>query len=464
MNSLSGRLLTLTVLFISMAQMFIFVPSVARFREDYLLARLERAQIASLALLTSEETINEKLEQELLRSANVNSVVLLRDKTRQLILSNEDISNITTSFDLREPTAMDLMGDAISEIIFPTQGLIRVTGEPINEAGLLIEITLPAEPLRTAMLNFSLRTLIISVFISAITATLLFIAARSLLVLPIQRMGRHMRSYAEAPEDANRIIEPRNPVKELLEAETSLNDLQTRLTSELRQRERLAQLGQAVAKISHDLRNMLSVATLMADRLENSQDPAVQRATPKIIASLSRAIHLTEATLAFGKAEEPAPKLTRFDLDELVQDIVESDRMVAESSRKNIEISYETDIDPSIMLRADPEQLHRVISNLVKNAREAITLTHKPGTIKIKAKEHDGRWMIEISDTGPGLPQKAKDHLFQPFQGGVRQGGTGLGLAISSEIMRAHAGKLELIESSEKGTTFRLCLPAGLAT
>mgnify|MGYP000474684261 FL=1 len=146
MNSLSGRLLTLTVLFISMAQMFIFVPSVARFREDYLLARLERAQIASLALLTSEETINEKLEQELLRSANVNSVVLLRDKTRQLILSNEDISNITTSFDLREPTAMDLMGDAISEIIFPTQGLIRVTGEPINEAGLLIEITLPAEP------------------------------------------------------------------------------------------------------------------------------------------------------------------------------------------------------------------------------------------------------------------------------------------------------------------------------
>jgi hypothetical protein len=447
-----------------MAQMFIFVPSVARFREDYLMARLERAQIASLALLTSEETINEKLELELLRSADVESVVLLRDETRQLILSSQDTSIVAASFDLREPTALDLMGDALSEIVFPTDGLIRVTGEPINEAGLLIEITLPAAPMRSAMLEFSLRILIISVMVSAITASLLFIAARSLLVLPIQRMGRHMTSYAEAPEDANRIIEPNNTVKELLEAETSLNALQTRLTSELKQRERLAQLGQAVAKISHDLRNMLSVATLMADRLENSKDPAVQRATPKIIASLSRAIHLTEATLAYGKAEEPAPKLTRFVLNDLVQDIIESDRLVSESSGKDINITYETDIDCSIMVRADPEQLHRVISNLVKNAREAIALSFKPGTISIKAAEREGRWMIEIKDTGPGLPQKAKDHLFQPFQGGVRQGGTGLGLAISSEIMRAHAGKLELVESSAEGTTFRLCLPAGLAT
>ena len=79
-------------------------------------------------------------------------------------------------------------------------------------------------------------------------------------------------------------------------------------------RARLASLGEAVAKISHDLRNMLSVATLVADRLETSEDPTVKRIAPKLLNSLNRAINLTEATLAFGRAEEPAPKLDRIGL------------------------------------------------------------------------------------------------------------------------------------------------------
>jgi hypothetical protein len=85
-NSLSGRFLILTVIFVMLAEVFIFVPSVARFREDYLLARLERAQIASLALLATDGMIDDELEYELLRNAEVLNVVLLRDATRQLVL------------------------------------------------------------------------------------------------------------------------------------------------------------------------------------------------------------------------------------------------------------------------------------------------------------------------------------------------------------------------------------------
>ena len=87
LNSLSGRFLILTTVFVMLAEILIFVPSVARFREDYLLARLERAQIASLALLAND-MIDSELEAELLENAEVLNVVLRRDEVRQLMLSS----------------------------------------------------------------------------------------------------------------------------------------------------------------------------------------------------------------------------------------------------------------------------------------------------------------------------------------------------------------------------------------
>ena len=86
-NSLSGRFFILTVVFVMLAEVLIFVPSVARFRQDYLNARLERAQIASLAL-EAEHMISTELEAELLATAEVYNVVLRRDDVRQLMLSS----------------------------------------------------------------------------------------------------------------------------------------------------------------------------------------------------------------------------------------------------------------------------------------------------------------------------------------------------------------------------------------
>jgi signal transduction histidine kinase len=348
----------------------------------------------------------------------------------------------------------------LARLAEPEPQVIRVIGEPVREAGLLIEITMPTEPLRMAMIDYGLRILALSAVISIFTALLLFVAVRRLMVTPIRRLVASMVRYAEAPADATRIIQPQGRVRELRSAEDALHGLQTDLNSALKQRERLAQLGEAVAKISHDLRNMLSVATLVADRLEASQDPTVQRIAPRLVASLNRAINLTEATLAFGRAEEPPPKLDRIGLRALVEDVIENDRLAADAAQ----ISYVCDVAADVTVRADPEQLHRVLSNLVRNARQAIAATGRPGDIHVTGKDTADGWVIDVSDTGPGLPKKALDHLFQPFHGGARKGGSGLGLAICAELVRGHGGRLDLARSTDEGTCFQILLPAGLAS
>ncbi len=450
----------LTIIFVMLAEVFIFVPSVARFRLDYLVARLERAQIASLAqLATGDVMIDSDLQYELLENAEVLNVVLHRNAVRQLILSKQTIPSISGTYDLRDATAWVLIRDALIRLTTPADQTIRVIGQPVLDAGTLIEITMHTGPLHAAMVDYGVRVLLLSTFISIFTAALLFLAVRRLLVLPIKRVVTHMKTYADAPDDASRVIVPDATVRELRAAEMALQSMQQHLTMALKQRTRLAQLGEAVAKISHDLRNMLSVATLMADRLDTSQDPTVQRIAPKLVRSLDRAIHLTEATLAFGRAEEPTPRLDRVDLHALIEDVIENDRLIQNS---NI-IRYFNAAPPNIIARADPEQLHRVLSNLVRNARQAIATTNQTGDIRITACERATGWSITVTDTGPGLPEKAKKFLFKPFHGGARKGGTGLGLAICAELVRGHGGRLTLTQTSDAGTTFEVFLPSGLA-
>ena len=100
-----------------------------------------------------------------------------------------------------------------------------------------------------------------------------------------------------------------------------------------------------------------------------------------------------------------------------------------------------------------------MLSNLVRNARQAIIDTGKPGEIGIAAYDEDGACLITVTDTGPGLPPKAREHLFQPFHGGATKGGTGLGLSIAQELVRGHGGDLALTRTDETGTTFEIRLP-----
>ena len=453
-NTLSGRFLLLTLAFVMLAEVLIFVPSMARFRADFLLMRLKEAQIAAISQLAADNSLSPDLEAELLKNVGVYNVVLRRNEVRQLLLSSSIPSPIAATFDLREAGPLQLIGDAMAVLVQPDDRVIRVIGSPVQAGGTLIEITLQSAPLRAAMLDYGLRILALSALISGVTAVLLFIAVRRLLVMPIRRVVRHMQAYAEAPEDIRRFITPQARVVELRVAEEALQSLQTQLTGALRQKERLAQLGSAVAKISHDLRNILTTAQLFADRIEGSNDPLVARSAPKLVNSIARAANLCEATLAFGKAEEAPPRLARLALRPLIEEMAEGERLYEPGL-----VSGLIDVPPGLTIRADGEQLHRVLTNLVRNARQAIESMGKPGTIEISAGESDLDWWIRVGDSGPGLPPKARDHLFAAFQGGARQGGTGLGLAISAELVKGHGGRLELLKSDSEGTEFMIRLP-----
>jgi signal transduction histidine kinase len=456
LKSLSGRFLLLTIIFVMLAEVLIFVPSVARFRLDYLQTRLDSSQIATLALLAApDDMVTPELEAELLRNADVLNVALQRDSIRELMLSSPMKSPIEQSFDLRGASAWVLIRDALQALRHTDDRVIRIVGEPSNEAGQMIEAALYEKPLREAMIDYGLNIFKLSLFISIVTGALLFVAVRSFLVLPISRLVQQIRAFEAAPEDARKIIQPQAGVTELYEAETAIQSMQQQLSQSLKQKGRLADLGGAVAKISHDLRNILTTTQLLADRMENSEDPAVQKTAPKLVSSLSRAVNLCESTLRFGKAEETAPNLTDFSMQDLLREVVEGETLAVGDA--DIEISLQA--DDAISMRADREQLYRIVSNIVRNARQVLTAKKRQGEIRVKGDETADSWIISVSDNGPGLPKKAVDNLFTPFEGGARKGGSGLGLAISAELVKGHGGTIKLTASDSHGSTFRITLP-----
>jgi signal transduction histidine kinase len=456
-NTLAGRFLILTILFVMLVEVLIFLPSVARFRQDYLLARLERGQIAALAILASEERVlRPALAEELLVNAGVYNVVLRRDAMRELVLARPLPDMVAATYDLRDPGPFVLIRDALARLADPEPRVIRVIGDPLREAGMLIEVTMPTAPLREAMIGFGLRILALSAVISISTALLLFLAVRRFLARPITRVIGAIKAYAAAPEDARQIIAPEAGIRELREAEEALASMQTQLSQALRQQQRLAALGGAVARVSHDLRNMLTTATLLADRLERSSDPTVQRTAPKLVASLQRAAALCQATLSYGRAEEPAPVTRTIRLDELVADVLENEALAATGAP----VRFHSGVPEGAAIEADPEQLYRILSNLVRNACQAVSATGRPGEVRVDAMRDGAEWAIRVADTGSGLPKKARDNLFKAFGGSARKGGTGLGLSIAAELARGHGGGIALERTGPEGTVFAVRLPA----
>jgi signal transduction histidine kinase len=456
LKTLSGRFLLLTIIFVMLAEVMIFVPSVARFREDYLRERLERSQIASLTLLASpDDMVSDDLRKELLANADVLNIVLRRDAVRELVLSAPMPHPVDLAIDLRATTPWSLIQGAFDTMVNGSDRVILVTGEPVKGGGVLIEATMAEKPLKQAMLAYGNRIFWLSLGLSLAIASMFFFAIRILIGRPINRVVRQIQRFQSAPEDARQIVVPSSKVTEFYKTETALADMETQLNMSLLERKRLVALGGAVSKISHDLRNILTTTQLLADSMEMSKDPRVQRIAPKLVNSLSRAVNLCERTLSFGKAEEAEPILADVSGLKLIEDVIEAERLAIGDA--NVKMAVKC--PKSLVIWADEEQLFRVISNLARNARQVLMARPDGGDIIIEAREEDGKSYITVSDTGPGLPAKARENMFKPFEGSVRAGGTGLGLAISAELIANHDGVLEMVDSSEDGTTFQITLP-----
>ncbi len=171
----------------------------------------------------------------------------------------------------------------------------------------------------------------------------------------------------------------------------------------------------------------------------------MQSFAPKLIASLDRAIAFCNDTLRFGRVEEAAPRREKFQLRPLAEEVGDG-LGLSPTTRVVIVIGIEHDL----LIDADRDQLYRVLSNLARNSLQAIS---------IAARRHMNTTLIRLTDTGPGVPERARAHLFQAFQGSVRKGGTGLGLTIARELVVAHGGELRLAEGTGSGAVFEIEIP-----
>lgn len=461
LDGLSGKLLLLTVLFVMLGEILIFLPSIANFRLNWLKNRVAQAEIAALAVEAApDKMLSEDLKSELLAGAGVLVVSLKKGDSRQLILRSDSYDMIDASYDLREAQTLPAIVDAFAALLSGNGRVIGVTDVPPNMSGEVIDVALEEAPLRAAMLRYARNIFLLSLFLSALVAGLVFLALNQVLVKPMRRLSANMQDFGSSPENPERIIAPSERRDEIGIAERELRHMQMELTSLLSQKNRLAALGLAVSKISHDLRNMLSSAHLISDRLSMVNDPTVQKFAPKLIASLDRAIALCVQTLKHGRAEEALPRRDKFILNLLVDEVIES--VAVEASSR---IVLYNNVPASLSVDADRDQLFRVLTNLVRNAAEALEPREsdgppdKDGAITLKAWREGAIVTLSVTDNGPGIPANVKDRLFEAFQSAAKPGGTGLGLTIAADLVQAHGGQLWLSSTGPEGSCFMMTVP-----
>ncbi|MDU0960528.1 MAG: HAMP domain-containing sensor histidine kinase, partial [Bradyrhizobium sp.] len=332
---------------------------------------------------------------------------------------------------------------------------MRVIG-PAPGRAQFIEVVTDEKPLRRAMYRFSRNLLGVSLLLAVLTAALVYLALHFLFVRPMRRMTASLVGFHENPESVARIIVPSSRSDEIGVAERELADMQRDLVSMLHQKSRLAALGLAVSKINHDLRNLLASSQLLSDQLASVPDPRVQRFAPKLMRSLERAIAFCQSTLSYGKVQEPAPDRRLVAVEPVVAEVRETAGLSPDAS-----ITWVAAIERGLKIDADPDQLFRVLLNLVRNAAQALdSLSGDVGVrqIRITGRREGSVTILEVSDTGPGVPAKVREHLFEAFRGAGRPGGSGLGLAIAAELVRAHDGDIQLVEGT-LGATFRITIP-----
>ncbi|TWB96302.1 signal transduction histidine kinase /histidine kinase [Bradyrhizobium macuxiense] len=454
---LSGKLLLLTIPLVMIAGLLIYVPAIANFRMNRLNDRLAAANTAALVLDAAPSgLVPDSLARQILTSIGARAVAIKLGQQRRLLASADLPASIDHDVDMRAMTVWSAIVDAFEIMLEHGDQTIRVVGPAPGQAQ-FIEVVIDEKPLRQAMYRFSRNVLVVALLIAGLTAGLVYLALHYLFVRPMRRLTASLVGFHENPESSARIIVPSQRGDEIGVAERELSDMQRDLVSMLHQKSRLAALGLAVSKINHDLRNLLASSQLLSDQLASVPDPRVQRFAPKLLRSLERAIAFCQSTLSYGRAQEAAPDRRVIMVEPAVAEVRESAGLATDVS-----ITWISAIERGLTIDADPDQLFRVLLNLVRNATQALeTRQDSDGSaqqIRITGRREGTVAIIEVSDTGPGVPAKAREHLFEAFQTSGRPGGSGLGLAIAAELIRAHGGHIHLVEGTI-GATFRISIP-----
>ncbi|MBB5372499.1 sensor histidine kinase [Acidocella aromatica] len=450
-DTLSGRVLWLTVAIILIIELVVMLPGLGRERQAWLWDRIAHAHLATYPLAQSGATLSPQAQDSLLSFALDDEIILKEPGQPPLTLrTTRPIPPIDRSAVLTDETLWYSTWRAVIHLAGLGGREMQIIAPSPLQPGAVLEVTVNETPLDADLHAHAEHAFTVTVIMALVTGLLIFAVLDRLLVRPMRIITTSIINFREDPEQesasdlswlANR------PEDEISGAARELKSMQDEMRAALWRNARLAAVGTSVAKISHDLRNILSSALLVSDRLESINDPAVQRASRTLVSAVERSAQLVTRTVDF--AREGPPPVVRSAVP--LHDLVDEAALVVAPVNSGVAIRNE--VPAPLVLSLDSGQIYRVLVNLMRNAAEAGCKT-----ITVSTESRGGVTRMRVADDGPGLPLRVQDRLFQPFTSSGRYGGTGLGLAIARDLIRAHGGDLVLEETGPRGTVFAMDL------
>ena len=459
---LAARVLAVTIGFVLLAMSLFYVTRLTAHREMLLHGKIGAVQTTVDAFgMAAPTPPPQDLSRKILNSVDVKWMAIETPVGRHEFVTAggplESVESVTAD----DSSYFESMA-ATFHALFAAPGTVVKLSAPAQANEPAIEFAFDETTLVQSLKRVSYNFLTISLTIAAVVTCVLWAALWRMVLQPVRRLTSNIIAFGESPQDGSRVIAPSGRGNEIGRAEAALAVMQGSLAHELAQGKRLAELGMAVARINHDLRNILSAAQLISDRLATIPDPLAQRLAPRLVATLDRAIQFCQSTLTYGASRELPPSRRRFDLSELVSQVVESGQAEHDAA-----VDYNIDIPPRFCVHADPDHILRVLENLSRNAAQALmtkgATDGRPKAIRFAAIRTDGLALIEISDTGPGFPPDQYDRIFEPFHKSTSDVGAGLGLAIAADLVTRNGGAITLAPAKADdfycGARFLIKLP-----
>ena len=440
---LAARVLAVTIGFVLLAMGLFYVTRLTAHREMLLHGKIGAVETTVDAFgMAGPTPPTHELSQKILNSVEVKWMAVETPAGRREFVTAGGPLESVESITVEDSSYFDGIAATFHALFAAPRTVVKLSA-PAHAAEPAIEFAFDETSLVQSLRRVSYNFLTISLTIAAVVTCVLWAALWRMVLQPVRRLTSNIIAFGESPQDASRVIAPTGRGNEIGRAEAALAVMQRSLAHELTQRKRLAELGMAVARINHDLRNILSAAQLISDRLAAIPDPLAQRLAPRLVATLDRAIQFCQSTLTYGASRELPPSRRRFDLSELVNQVVEAGR-----AEHDAVIDYNIEIPPRFCVYADPDHTLRVLENLSRNAAQALmakgATEGRPKAIRFAAIRTDGLALLEISDTGPGFPPDQNERIFEPFHKSTSDVGAGLGLAIAADLVTRNGGAIAL--------------------
>lgn len=462
---LSGKLLVLAILAVLVSEVVIFFPSAALYRQNWLQERTQAAGLLTLALTdVSDFERGELLSRQFTEDTDVILFSARREgKTDLLLGAPPALSNYTT-INMNDEQMRFGMMDVINSMFGSNDGYIRILASSTVIDQDEIELIVPRRALNRDIQNYSRNILGLSLIIALITGLVIYLALSLMIVRPIEKLANGLSLFRESPEERGRdlFVSPSTRKDEIGDLEREFFTMKQGVRSSFKQRERLAALGMAVAKINHDLRNVLTTAQMISDRMAMDKEERVARMGERLVRAIGRGVKLCAETLSFSSSKEEEPEIQPVRIALLVGEAAGD--VLGSFGAGPRKISFDNQVPSELVAYADPDHTYRIFHNLFRNAGQAMAAMKDDDVkrqLSVEAKITDDTVDCFITDTGPGLPENAKENLFKAFAGsGGQKGSTGLGLTISRELAESQGGTIDLSRTGPDGTTFMVSLRA----